>query len=41
LDRVIIGVDPHKLSVTFEARDAREILRQWAGLGLTFAATVN
>jgi hypothetical protein len=27
-DRVIIGVDPHKLSVTFEARDGREIL--WA-----------
>jgi transposase len=26
-DRVIIGVDPHKLSVTFEARDTREILR--------------
>src|SRR5437764_4977107 len=27
MDRVIIGVDPHKLSVTFEARDSREILR--------------
>jgi transposase len=27
VDRVIIGVDPHKLSVTFEARDSREILR--------------
>jgi hypothetical protein len=26
-DRVIIGVDPHKLSVTIEARDSREILR--------------
>jgi transposase len=26
-DRVIIGIDPHKLSVTFEARDTREILR--------------
>jgi transposase len=25
--RVVIGVDPHKLSVTFEARDSREILR--------------
>jgi hypothetical protein len=24
---VIIGVDPHKLSVTIEARDSREILR--------------
>src|SRR5664279_3554247 len=27
MDRVIIGVDPHKLSVTIEARDNREILR--------------
>lgn len=27
MDRVIIGVAPHKLSVTIEARDAREILR--------------
>src|SRR5215469_14637979 len=27
MDRVIIGVDPHKKSVTFEARDSREILR--------------
>jgi transposase len=27
VDRVIIGVDPHKQSVTIEARDAREILR--------------
>jgi hypothetical protein len=27
VDRVIIGVDPHKKSVTFEARDSREILR--------------
>jgi transposase len=27
VDRVIIGVDPHKLSVTFEARDSREVLR--------------
>ena len=26
-DQVIIGVDPHKMSVTFEARDGREILR--------------
>ena len=26
MDRVVIGVDPHKKSVTFEARDAREIL---------------
>jgi len=27
VDRVIIGVDPHKLSVTIEARDSREMLR--------------
>jgi hypothetical protein len=27
VDKVIIGVDPHKLSVTIEARDSREILR--------------
>ena len=27
MDRVIIGVDPHKLSVAIEARDNREILR--------------
>jgi transposase len=27
VDQVIIGVDPHKLSVTVEARDSREILR--------------
>jgi transposase len=27
MDRVIIGVDPRKLSVTIEARDNREILR--------------
>ena len=27
MDRVVIGVDPHKLSVTIEARDDREILR--------------
>ncbi len=27
MDRVVIGVDPHKKSVTFEARDSREILR--------------
>jgi len=33
MDRVIIGVDPHKLSVTIEARDTREILRAkgWFG----------
>jgi transposase len=27
VDRVVIGVDPHKKSVTFEARDSREVLR--------------
>ena len=27
MNRVVIGVDPHKLSVTIEARDNREILR--------------
>jgi hypothetical protein len=27
MDRVIIGIDPHKESVTFEARDTREIMR--------------
>jgi transposase len=27
VDQVVIGVDPHKKSVTFEARDSREILR--------------
>jgi transposase len=27
VDRVMIGVDPDKKSVTFEARDSREILR--------------
>src|SRR5437764_8819698 len=27
MDRVIIGVDPHKRSMTIEARDSREILR--------------
>ena len=32
-DRVIIGVDPHKLSVTFEARDSREMLRATGRFG--------
>ena len=27
MDRVIIGVDPPKRSLTFEARDTREVLR--------------
>jgi transposase len=26
VDRVVIGVDPHKKSVTSEARDTREVL---------------
>ena len=33
MDRVIIGVDPHKLSVTIEARDTREILRATGRFG--------
>jgi transposase len=33
VDRVIIGVDPHKLSVTYEARDSREILRATGRFG--------
>jgi transposase len=32
-ERVIIGVDPHKLSVTFEARDGWEILRATGRFG--------
>jgi hypothetical protein len=27
VDAVIIGVDPHKASVTIEVRDRREVLR--------------
>src|SRR5215475_9795081 len=33
MDRVIIGVDPHKQSVTIEARDTREILRATGRFG--------
>jgi transposase len=33
MDRVIIGVDPHKLSVTIEARDTREVLRATGQFG--------
>jgi transposase len=33
MDRVIIGVDPHKASVTIEARDSREILRATGRFG--------
>ena len=32
-DQVIIGVDPHKLSVTIEARDSREMLRATGRFG--------
>src|SRR5712671_4649674 len=32
-DPVIIGVDPHKLPVTFEARDTREMLRATGRFG--------
>ena len=33
MEQVIIGVDPHKLSVTIEARDNREILRATGRFG--------
>jgi transposase len=33
MDRVIIGVDPHKASVTIEARDTREVLRATGRFG--------
>ena len=33
MNRVTIGVDPHKLSVTIEARDNREILRATGRFG--------
>lgn len=33
MDKVIIGVDPRKLSVTIEARDSREILRATGRFG--------
>ena len=33
MERVIIGVDPHKLSVTIEVRDNREILRATGRFG--------
>jgi hypothetical protein len=33
MDRVIIGAVPHKLSVTIEARDNREILRATGRFG--------
>lgn len=37
-DRVIIGVDPHKLSVTIEARDSREMLRASGPFGTDAAS---
>jgi len=37
MDRVLIGVDPHKESVTIEARDAREILRARGRFGTSAA----
>jgi hypothetical protein len=33
MDQVIVGVDPHKRSVTVEARDSREILRATGTFG--------
>ena len=33
MDRVVIGIDPHKWSVTIEARDTREVLRATGTLG--------
>ena len=33
MDKVIIGVGPHKLSVTFEVRDTREVLRATGRFG--------
>jgi transposase len=37
MERVIIGVDPHKLSVTIEARDSQEILRATGRFGTSTA----
>jgi transposase len=37
MDRVLIGVDPHKESVTIEARDTREILRARGRFGTSAA----
>jgi transposase len=33
MDRVVIGIDPHKRSVTIEARDTREVLRATGSFG--------
>jgi hypothetical protein len=37
MDLVVIGVDPHKRSVTIEARDAREVLRATGSFPTTTA----
>ena len=37
MERVVIGVDPHKLSVTVEARDSREVLRATGRFGTSTA----
>ena len=37
MEQVIIGVDPHKLSVTIEARDSREVLRATGRFGTSTA----
>ena len=33
MDQVVIGMDPHKASVTIEARDIREVLRATGRFG--------
>ena len=37
-DVVVIGVDPHKRSVTIEARDAQEVLRATGSFPTTTAS---
>ena len=37
MDLVVIGVDPHRRSVTIEARDAREVLRATGSFPTTTA----
>ena len=41
MERVIIGIDPHKLPVTIEARDNRETCGPRAGSALTPAAITS
>lgn len=41
MDRVVIGVDPHKLSVTIEARDNRRSCGLRAGSALAPATTAS